>query len=185
MRASHDHSCTRGKNCYGLRPRIKTMVGSVAVFGTLLISTLCPAVAAAEVQGQQDDIQLTAQNASTTEILDALSAKFKLTYRLSPSAGHTVTGRYAGSLRQVLGRVLDGSDYIVTVVDGGVDVVVLGVSGAAAIATSGGTGIVISTAPIMPSNEPSARIPTATSVPKPPTVPFGSSPPPLATYVPR
>jgi hypothetical protein len=161
------------------------MTGAVAVVGALLIATSRPCSAGTEVQGQADEMQLTAQNASVKEIFEALSAKFTLIYKLPPNIGHTVTGRYAGTLRQVLGRILDGNDYIVTIVDGRVDVVVLGASGATAGATPAGIAIVAPAAPIVSSNQPSARIPAAASVTRPPVVPAGSSPPPLATYVPR
>ena len=51
-----------------------------------------------------------------------------------PDVTGTVTGVYMGTLRQVLGRLLDGHDYIVTVSDdGGIELVVLGASNAVAI----------------------------------------------------
>jgi hypothetical protein len=79
-------------------------------------------------------MQIQIENATVGEALNALSGKFKLSYKLPPTVTGTVTGVYTGTLRQVLGRLLDGHDYIVTVVDdGGIELVVLGASNAVAI----------------------------------------------------
>ena len=89
-----------------------------------------PTSAATEVRGQADVIQLRAENASIKEVLTALSERFKLTYKLPPTANRVFTGLYSGGLQQVLSRILDGNDYIINVSDDGIEVIVLRASGA-------------------------------------------------------
>ena len=63
-------------------------------------------------------------------MLAALSDRFKLTYKLPPAASRVFTGLYSGIFQQVLSRILEGNDYIVNVSDDGIEVVVMGASGA-------------------------------------------------------
>src|SRR5262245_42017149 len=97
------HHFVRARPSRGIHAGAK----GILICGTVIIALLdamCdPASAAAEVQGQPDNIQLRARNASTKEVLDALSAAFKLTYRLPASVGRDITGIYSGTLYQVLG----------------------------------------------------------------------------------
>src|SRR5687767_8474007 len=83
------------------------------VLASALMITPERAFAATEVQGEPAAMQLRAENASIGEILKALGGPFKLTYKLAPNVGRTVSGDYAGTLRQVLARVLDGNNYII------------------------------------------------------------------------
>jgi hypothetical protein len=171
----------------------KATVVCGAASAALWCLTFGPALAGTEVRGNPDDFQLRAENASTREILNALSAAFKLTYRLPPNIGRPMTGVYSGTLHQVLARILDGNDYIVKVSNNGTEVVILGTSGATAIATSG-HAIAKNENAVAPSVQSSFK-PTSTG-PKPavptsspvlpasgPILPDSSPPPPLATYL--
>jgi hypothetical protein len=175
MRQPNDDHFSCERRCNTQCARAKTALLYAAVIGALS-ATLGAASAATEVRGQPDEMQLRAENASTREVLDALSVTFKLTYKLPPNIGRNVTGLYSGTLHQVLGRILDGNDYIVKVSDNGVEVVVLGASAATAIAAS---GQVIArsentTAPAVPPSRPTASTPT---------LPASAAPPPLASYL--
>src|SRR6266700_619318 len=68
----------------------------------LLGPTLVPARAGTEVQGQPDAMHLRAEHASTSEVLAALAASFKLSYKLPPNVNRNLNGLYSGSLRLVL-----------------------------------------------------------------------------------
>jgi hypothetical protein len=94
----------------------------------LLLTGLQPAMPAATVRGHQDEIQVQADNASAREILDALSSKFNMTYKLPPNLNVVRTGLYAGKLRDVLKRLLDGNDYIITSAGDRLEIVVIGPS---------------------------------------------------------
>jgi len=83
-----------------------------------------PAAASTDIQGPAEDLQLRLENASVREVLNALSGKFKLTYSLPANIGRQLTGRYSGTLNQVLARILDGNDYIVEVSDDAIKIVV-------------------------------------------------------------
>ena len=124
MRRSNDVHFFRARS--GHSPARAALVGLAAT-----MALLAPAAAGTEVRGGADDMQIQADNASIREVLDALAGDFKVRYRLPPHVSRTVTGLYSGTLHQVLGRILDGHDYIVEASDDGVRVVVLGASGAA------------------------------------------------------
>jgi len=90
-----------------------TGINGTLIVAMLLGSSLVPARAGTEVVGQLDAMQLRAEHASTSEVLAALAASFKLTYRLPPNINRNLNGLYSGSLRSVLARVLDGTDYFI------------------------------------------------------------------------
>ena len=99
----------------------------------VLLSTM-PAWPSAkiEVEGQLDALRLTAEDASIDEILAALSDKFNLTYSSEPQLNRIVAGAYSGTLQQVMGRVLDGYDYVVNVSVEHIELKVLSRSGSVA-----------------------------------------------------
>jgi hypothetical protein len=174
------------------RPKPRGLLGksarkSAVICGSVIVGLLgasCAASAATVVSGQPEDVQLSTENASTKEVLDALSAAFKITYKLPPNTGRDVTGVYSGTLRQVLARILDGNDYIVKVADNGIEVLVLGASGAASAAT--GQAIVMSentAAASLPASPPTVPVSKPTLLPSTPTLPAASLPPPLASYL--
>lgn len=142
---------------------VRSSIAAVLALALLSVG-VSGALAATEVRGEERNLQIEAKNASIREILDSLATKYPLTYKLPPNLNRVVTGRYAGSLAQVLRRVLDGNDFIIKASDNLVEVVVFGSSQATAVVA--------------------AELPSA---PKPPTLPAGgfpSTPPPLNSYLP-
>jgi hypothetical protein len=125
MRSWVDHMvCWRS----GYRRKLETIAVHLAVLGSFLSTPLQSASASTEVRGHLDEMQVQSENAPVKEVLDALSAKFKLRYRMRADVGRVLSGLYTGTLRQVLSRVLDGNDYILNISDDGVEVTVLGAS---------------------------------------------------------
>jgi hypothetical protein len=132
---------------------------TVLVGLAVTMALLAPAAAETAVRGRADDMQIQAENASIREVLDALAGDFKVRYRLPAHVSRIVTGRYSGTLHQVLGRILDGHDYIVEATDDAVRVVVLGASGTAGVASAAVTA----------AGAPGLASVTARPVPRPPT----------------
>jgi hypothetical protein len=83
------------------------------------------AKAASDVQGRPDEVTLRADKATVEEILQALSAKFKITYKLPVGIDRLVDGTFTGTLNEVLARILDGQDYVIETLDGHVSLAVL------------------------------------------------------------
>jgi hypothetical protein len=88
-----------------------------------------PASAKTEVEGRPDAVRLSAEEASVSEVLAALAARFNLTYTPSPEFDRAVGGVYSGTLQQVLARILDGHDYVANFSVNGIEIQVLGRSG--------------------------------------------------------
>jgi uncharacterized protein (DUF2342 family) len=143
--------------------RLRFLNAAFAAMMVLSSVATAPALAATEVHGQKDDLQIDAKNASIREILDALAAKYSLTYKLPPNINRVITGRYTGALSQILRRVLDGNDFIIKASEDGVEVVVFGMSQPTAI---------VAAEPPNPSKGPALA---ASGLP--------SKPPPLNSYL--
>ena len=99
------------------------------IVATALIVTLGEASAMTKVEGESNAVSLTAENAPIGEVLAELSAKFGLVYTPTPSLDRTVGGTYSGTLQQVLARILDGCDYVVSYSVDKIELKILGQSG--------------------------------------------------------
>jgi len=160
------------------RMKLACVVG--VLIAALLGLNLAPATAGTEVLGQLDAMQFRAENASTSEVLEALAASFKLTYKLPPNINRNWNGLYSGSLRRVLARILDDTDYIIKNSDDGIEVIVLRASGASDTVTRAASSDTKETS----ENIVAASAPRAARLPPPPA-PKLTSPPPLASYLPN
>lgn len=84
------------------------------------------------VQGQAGDVRVEAHDATVVEILAALGERFALRYR-GTTGSDGVTATFDGSLRYVVGRVLDGYNYFIETRGDGLEVVVLGAASSHAV----------------------------------------------------
>ncbi len=103
------------------------------VFATTLGMLMGEASALTQVDGKSDAVTLTAKDAPIGEVLAALSSKFGLVYTPTPGLNRTVGGAYSGSLREVLTRVLDGCDYVVSYSGDEIELKVMGQSDSTAL----------------------------------------------------
>ena len=78
------------------------------------------------VQGSENAVRIEAHDATRDEILAALASRFALRYR-GATDNRTQTVTFEGSLRQVVRRVLDGYNYVMSTnnKDGVLEVVVV------------------------------------------------------------
>jgi len=132
--------------------------------GVLITAAQAPVQAGATLQGDAANLRLSLENASTQEALNTLS-RLGLKFNLPSNVGRPLNGTYAGSLRQVLSRILDGTDYILRVSDDFIDVVVLSTSATAP-----------STTPISITVQQTAARPTVVAA-------SGRTAPPLSSYL--
>ena len=79
----------------------------------LLLAGATPARAEADFSGTKDHVVLQARDATIAEVLSGIQSAFNLRVQLTGSTERQFTGTYAGTLRQVLSRLLDGEDYII------------------------------------------------------------------------
>jgi hypothetical protein len=103
---------------------------------SLVLAGVVTARAGAEVQlsGTQDKVVLRANNATIGEILTGIQSTFNIRVQLTGSTARQFSGAYAGSLRRVLSRLLDGEDFIISSAADDVTVVLLNRKGGAPIA---------------------------------------------------
>ena len=136
---------------------------------------LAPVGAETQIRGSQDDLQVSIQNGSIKEVLDALSGNFNLSYRIPSISNLNISGVYTGTLYRVLTRILDGNDYVVETSDNGIKIIIIGVSGTTANSPPNQTALVTENTIA----SPTLAKPAADSMP----TPKSSSPPPLSTYL--
>jgi hypothetical protein len=84
-------------------------------------------------------VELHASHTSTMQALAALAGSVKLSYAVPPTVNRDLNGRYSGSLRRVLARILDGADYFVKKTDDRIEVIVLDPLGTSAASFRAGS----------------------------------------------
>jgi hypothetical protein len=109
------------------RPLLKPMALA------FLLTCAVAARAGAEVQlsGTEANVVLQAKNATIAEILSDIRSTFNTPIGFTGSTARHFTGTYAGSLRRVLSRLLDGEDYVISSAAAGMNIVILRPTGAA------------------------------------------------------
>lgn len=114
---------------FGMRAAI--LLGAAFAIGST------PVRAEMQVRGSPEAVRIDVRDAPVEEVLAALSRTFGMHYQLSTKLDKRLSGTYAGSLRRVVMRILDGYNFILKTDDGSIVVTVLGTPSAAAAAVAG------------------------------------------------
>src|SRR6201999_2925856 len=77
------------------------------------------------VDGPASDVRVSAQDATVSDVLSALAERFGMRFR-GAVGERRISANFDGSLRQVIARVLNGYDYVISVHGDGLEVMVLG-----------------------------------------------------------
>jgi hypothetical protein len=85
------------------------------------------------VDGSRDEMRVSVENETVGQVLEALSQNGNLRYRSAAPLNKVIAGSYAGSLGQVISRILVGFDFVVRYNPQGVEIFVVEESGAAPI----------------------------------------------------
>ena len=85
------------------------------------------------VDGGGDEMQVRVENDTVGHVLEALGQNVSLHYRSAAPLNRVIGGRFSGSLAQVLSRVLAGYDFVVRYNRQGVELFIVGESGAVPI----------------------------------------------------
>ncbi len=78
-----------------------------------VIVTAVAAHAEVRVSGNAAAVRIDATRSNVAEVLSALETPFRLRVKTSTALDRAVTGTFAGSLAQVLSRLLEGQNYFV------------------------------------------------------------------------
>jgi hypothetical protein len=113
-----------------LRRVAKAVLGSLFVF---YIASAC-AYADVDVQGDIASMRITANHTPIAEALSALGPTLHVGYRASIPLEGTINGTYAGSLGQVLERILNGYNYVIRKEGDVIELIVIGRTGDRAVA---------------------------------------------------
>jgi len=76
--------------------------------------TASPADAQVRVNGSPENVVLVAENATLHEILTSLRMTFQLGLTVQGSTERHFNGTYRGPVREVLARLLDGIDHVIS-----------------------------------------------------------------------
>jgi hypothetical protein len=116
--------------------RVSPAFHGLVALGLLCSSAFSPTQAQAEVvvDGDHDQMQVSVDNDTIANVLEALSQKGNLRYRSSSPLNKVIGGSFSGSLGHVLSRVLVGFDFVAHYNPQGIEIFVYGESGAIAVA---------------------------------------------------
>jgi hypothetical protein len=85
-----------------------------ALVAALLIAVGPHALAEVSAQGTPEVAHVEVKNASLEEVLRALHDAYGLAYRSDTALDARISGTYEGPLSQVIARLLDGTNYVLT-----------------------------------------------------------------------
>lgn len=113
---------------------------AICVASLAILPSVGPAYSRLLVEGAPESVIVEAEGVRLGEVLNALGSKFNVHLKPTPLADIGVTGRFAGSLNEVIRQLLVGYDFVLTKqVDGGVTsthVILLGRSNSTAAPSS-------------------------------------------------
>lgn len=87
-----------------------------------------PARADVRISGTEARVTIEAQDAALSDVIAQLTAMYGVTFQSSTPLDRAVSGRYSGSLRKVIGRLLENNNYVTRQIDGRLAIVVYGSS---------------------------------------------------------
>jgi hypothetical protein len=101
---------------------------AVMALGCGLATTAC-AHAEVRVEGNPDVLRVTSSGDALSEILSAFGASFAVKVRSSVPLNESINGAYAGSLSQVVSRLLQDYNYVIKQDQGLREIIVFGRKG--------------------------------------------------------
>jgi hypothetical protein len=114
--------------------RRRCALSGALLFGSMSIAVPFPARAEVKVAGTPAAARLVADHDGIADAFAAMAAAFNVRYRTSAPLDGVISGTYAGSLNEVIARVLAGYSYVVRHVDEATEIVIVGRHGAQAAA---------------------------------------------------
>jgi hypothetical protein len=103
-------------------------IAGALIAGALLAALQFSSVRAEiRVEGDAADVRVEARDATVAEILATLGERFAVHYR-GTTGTRSLTANFAGPLRRVVARVLDGYNFVIRERGDGLDVTVLNTS---------------------------------------------------------
>jgi hypothetical protein len=95
---------------------------AAAIVGFVVLQ---PARAEVRISGQPNALKIEAHNATVDDVLRALQASYKFRFESAHALTNPAGGIYTGSLSRVVGRLLDGQNYVMRHSAGGVKVSII------------------------------------------------------------
>jgi hypothetical protein len=144
-------SCSSKKNRMlasrgGGRRRFAARSGGLLLLGAIGAGVPTTGLGKVQIEGDANALRVTTSGETVSDVLAALCANFNVQYRSSISLDRAVRGTYSGSATKVIGRLLDGLDFVVKNDGDLVEITVFGrtpttkVAGAVPVAPPGAVG---------------------------------------------
>jgi hypothetical protein len=115
------------------KPRSQSPSGANAYFSNGVAPMFDLDGGPVRVRGDMTAVRIDARRTTIADVLSALNAAFDMSYRSSIVLDEEINGTYAGSLRRVISRVLDGYNYVIKQDDAKLAVIILGRRGERAV----------------------------------------------------
>ena len=127
-RAARFHDDRRPMSCSPPRRGVHGLTALALVL--LTASSVGQANAEIAVDGGRGEMRVRVENDTVGHVLEALQEGGIFSYRSTAPLDKVISGSFSGSLRQVVSRILVGFDFVVMYEPRGVEIVVVGKSGA-------------------------------------------------------
>ncbi|MCC7346783.1 MAG: hypothetical protein IT538_05230 [Variibacter sp.] len=149
-----------------LLPRTPRRRWAALAVGVALLALPGAARAEVQVHGTPQAARVETGGGSVGDVLEALRKNFDVRWQADAPLARPLTGAYEGSLNRILARVLDGYNFVLKPLPGGgVEVRVLGLRGARAVAgnapAGGATPVGGATPATLKTDPPKAPLPPA------------------------
>lgn len=127
-----------------LRRRCMPLMQAIGIaFAAIMFQT--SACAEVSVQADASAVRIVAKQSSLDDVLGALAAELPIRYEARTDLQGTVTGTFNGALDQVLGRLLQSYNYVITSRGPTIEVIILGKSDIPSVAVAPTPSIVLPT----------------------------------------
>ncbi|MEA2991004.1 MAG: hypothetical protein QOG83_3715 [Alphaproteobacteria bacterium] len=114
-------------------PSIQSHPACAIVICIMLCTVLAPARSETLVSGEAAALTVEAHDAALQEVFAALGTSFGLQVTIPQAVDRSISGTYAGSLPEIIPRLLDGFDFFTRQIGDHLEVVIFGASARAPV----------------------------------------------------
>jgi hypothetical protein len=107
---------------------LRRLPAAILAVAAAMAMTAAAAHADIRISGSEALVKIEAQDASLSDVMAQLGSMYGVTFRSVAPQDRSISGRYVGTLRKVIGRLLEKDNYVARLIDGRLAIVVYGSS---------------------------------------------------------